>query len=106
MSSEVYFSKLPRGVTIQRGMVLIETYGPDKTVDVHVAEIPQRVLDDVSWHAWQRGRCVRCELMERVCRLEGAATVREAPPILPDGSDAPILPDADEGGRNRCGHDS
>jgi len=103
MSNEVYFSKLPRGVAIQRGMVMLETYGPDKTVDVHVAEIPQQVLDDISWRAWQRGRCVRCELMERLCRLEGV--VREPPPILPDGDEPPILPDVSEEGRHGpCDH--
>jgi len=85
MSNYVYFSKLPRGAAIRRGLVMLETYGPGKTVDVQVADIPRQVLEDVTRQAWLRGRCVRCELMERLCRPDGV--LREVSPILPDVDD-------------------
>lgn len=65
MSGEVYFSTL-RPPEVQRGMVMVELYGPDRMTDVQVIEIPAEVMEAVLEGARGSGRCLRCELLARL----------------------------------------
>jgi hypothetical protein len=70
MSGEVYFSSL-RTPDVQRGMVMVELYGPDRMTDVQVVEIPPEVMTRVIAGARGSGRCLRCELLARLAGEPG-----------------------------------
>lgn len=91
MSSDTYPIRRSSRTPMQRGMVLLETYGTDQMVDVEFAEIPPQVLNHLVWSAQRAGRCLRCELMARLSYPLKPPKCKEVAlsPILPDVEDSP-----------------